>query len=288
MEADREEVGGIGAEDQRRASVLRPLVQAYLSGPGGLESEVRDACWELGVSRATVWRWIRRLAEGGGRTSAIVPRKRGRPAGTSMMPEEIEVIIEDHLKRYYLRRERPSLARVVGEIRSACAAQGLQPPTRRTIQRRLDAMDARKVMKARQGAKAARQRFAPVTGKNLVARPLDVVQVDHTPADIILVDSFERKPIGRPWVTLAIDIATRMVMGYHVSFEAPSRLSVATNERINLTALFCTEPESTPSWQLLLCKWKCPVVSKCKNKRVSNDEGRHEYIHRQGFHNADV
>lgn len=38
---------------------------------------------------------------------------------------------------------------------------------------------------------------------------------------------FERKPIGRPWVTLAIDVATRMVMGYKASFEAPSRLSVA-------------------------------------------------------------
>jgi len=55
-------------------------------------------------------------------------------------------------------------------------------------------MDAREVMKAREGAKAARQRFAPVTGRNRSERPLDVVQIDHTPADIILVDSFERKP----------------------------------------------------------------------------------------------
>ena len=144
-----------------------------------------------------------------------------------MVPGDVEGIIEEHLTRYYLRRERPSLARVVTEIRSACLERGLQPPTRRTVQRRLDAMDAREVMKAREGAKAARQRFAPVTGRNRSERPLDVVQIDHTPADIILVDSFERKPIGRPWVTLAIDIATRMVTGYHVSFDAPSRLSVA-------------------------------------------------------------
>jgi len=171
MQADREEVVGIGAEDQRRAAVLRPLVQAYLARSGGLESGIRDAVWELGVSRATVWRWIRRLAEGGGRTSAIVPRKRGRPTGTAMVPDEVEAIIEDHLRRYYLRRERSSLARVVGEIRSACAEQGFQRPTRRTVQRRLDAMDAREVMKAREGAKAARQRFAPVTGHGHSARP---------------------------------------------------------------------------------------------------------------------
>ena len=37
-------------------------------------------------------------------------------------------------------------------------------------------------MKAREGAKAARQRFSPVTGKNKADQPLDVVQIDHTPA----------------------------------------------------------------------------------------------------------
>ena len=136
-------------------------------------------------------------------------------------------MIEEHLRRYFLRRERPSLSRIVTEIRSACWQQGLQPPTRRTVQRRLDAMDAREIAKAREGAKAARQKFAPVVGDNKANRPLEVVQIDHTPADIILVDSFGRKPIGRPWVTLAIDVATRMVTGYYTSLEAPSRLSVA-------------------------------------------------------------
>jgi putative transposase len=118
------------------------------------------------------------------------------------------------------------LARVVSEIRSACGQQGFQQPTRRTVQRGLDAMDAREVIKAREGAKAARQRFAPVTRQNAAERPLEVVQIDHTPADIIIVDSFEHKPIGRPWVTLAVDIATRMVTGYHVSFEASAKSGV--------------------------------------------------------------
>ncbi|MBB3237155.1 Mu transposase C-terminal domain-containing protein [Phyllobacterium endophyticum] len=227
MVREGDQAGATGAEATRRAAVLRPLVQAYLTGSGSLESGIRDLVWELGVSRATVWRWIRRLAEDGGRTSALVPQKRGRRAGITVISSEVEAVIDEHLHRYYLRRERPSLSRVVTEIRIACGERGLQTPTRRTVQRRLDAMDEREIMKAREGAKAARQRFGAVPGRNQADRPLDVVQIDHTPADIILVDSFERKPIGRPWVTLAIDIATRMVTGYYVSFEAPSRLSVA-------------------------------------------------------------
>lgn len=268
MESDGDEFGANGAEAARRAAVLRPLVRDYLAGTGSLESGVRDAVWELGVSRATVWRWIRRLAEEGGRTSSLAPRKRGRRAGTVLVSREVEVVIEEHLTRYYLRRERPSLGRVVNEIRNACGALGLQMPTRRTVQRRLDAMDAREVMKAREGAKAARHRFAPVTGSNRAELPLDIVQIDHTPADIILVDSFERKPIGRPWVTLAIDIATRLVTGYYVSFEAPSRLSIA----------LCLTRAVAPKAELLAdleSKAEWPAQGKPRSIHVDNGSDFH-------------
>ena len=31
--------------------------------------------------------------------------------------------------------------------------------------------------------------------------PLDIIQIDHTLVDIIIVDTFSRQPIGRPWIT---------------------------------------------------------------------------------------
>ena len=42
MEGNDEDCGDAGAEALRRASVLRPLVQAYLNGTGSLESGIRD------------------------------------------------------------------------------------------------------------------------------------------------------------------------------------------------------------------------------------------------------
>jgi len=57
--------------------------------------------------------------------------------------------------------------------------------------------------------------------------PLDLVQIDHTLMDIIVVDREQRLPIGRPWLTLAIDVATRAITGFSVSLEAPSSLSVS-------------------------------------------------------------
>ena len=180
MEREGDQAGTEGVEAARKVAVLRPLAQAYLAGAGSLESGIRDAIWELGVSRATVWRWIRRLVEDGGRTSALAPHKGGRRAGTTVVSSEVEAVIDEHLRRYYLRRERPSLSRVVSEIRISCGERGFQAPTRRTVQRRVDAMDEREVMKARDGAKAARQRFRSVPGKNQADLPLDVVQIDHT------------------------------------------------------------------------------------------------------------
>jgi putative transposase len=45
--------------------------------------------------------------------------------------------------------------------------------------------------------------------------------------DVIVVDDVERRPIGRPWLTLVIDVATRMIAGYYLSFDHPSSTSVA-------------------------------------------------------------
>jgi len=40
---------------------------------------------------------------------------------------------------------------------------------------------------------------------SLVAKyPLEIVQVDHTQADVVLVSEYDRKVIGRPWLTIAL------------------------------------------------------------------------------------
>jgi putative transposase len=51
--------------------------------------------------------------------------------------------------------------------------------------------------------------------------------MDHTPVDLILVDEAARRPIGRPWLTLAMDVDTRMVAGFLIFFDPPCATSVA-------------------------------------------------------------
>jgi putative transposase len=54
---------------------------------------------------------------------------------------------------------------------------------------------------------------------------LEQVQIDHTVVDLEIVDERYRLPIGRPYVTAAIDVASRCVVGLVVTLEAPSALS---------------------------------------------------------------
>lgn len=83
-------------------------------------------------------------------------------------------------------------------------------------------------MKARPGARAADAAYEPTPGHYpQTSWPLEVIQIDHTPVDVIVVDQAHRRPIGRPYLTVAIDVHTRIVTGFLLSLEPPQATSVA-------------------------------------------------------------
>jgi putative transposase len=78
------------------------------------------------------------------------------------------------------------------------------------------------------GKEAAEQRYAYRPGYKMTTRPLEWVQIDHTPADVLIVDSKDRtRIIGRPYLSFAICLHTRVVLGFYVSFLHPSSVTVA-------------------------------------------------------------
>ena len=103
---------------------------------------------------------------------------------------------------------------------------GFAYPHNNTIRARISKLDPQFKIAKRQGKKAAEEQFKPSEGSFPNADfPLAVVQIDHTKLDIILVDDVYRKPIGRPWITMAVDVFSRMIPGFYISFDPPSALS---------------------------------------------------------------
>lgn len=88
-------------------------------------------------------------------------------------------------------------------------------------------MDPAQVAQAREGTGAARSLRAAGGTPPAVAGLLEQVQVDHhTVIDVIVVDERDRLPIGRPYLTVAIDVCSRCLLGMVVTLEAPSAVSV--------------------------------------------------------------
>ena len=187
----------------------------------------KEAAATLGISRALLYRLVARF-RARAQVSTLLPRKPGRKRHTHQLSDALERLIADTIDEVYLQRERPRVADLIRAVNARCHAAGLAAPDHRTVKRRLAVIDARKLARRRLGSRAARERFDPVQASSLnPAGPLEVVQIDHTSVDVIVVDESDRLPLGRPCLTLAVDVATRVVLGFSVSLEAPSTVSVA-------------------------------------------------------------
>jgi putative transposase len=214
--ADRE----VWAAAERRAAVLGKLPER----PS--DAEVRTACATLEVSRATLFRWLKRYRDTG-RTSALLPRRRGPPQAMEPLAPEVLAVVERHFQDFYATQRRPTRTRLWREIGADCRREGLKPPSIRRLGRWLALQDQAELLRRREGKGKSEPVFLATPGSLRADAPLDIVQIDHTKVDVTVVDPASRKPIGRPTLTLAIDVATRMATGFHLSLEPPCLTSVA-------------------------------------------------------------
>lgn len=211
------------ATAQDRLAAIRPLLnQSSLT-----QKEVESQASKANVHPTTLYRWLKRY-NAYSSVAALIPQRRGWREGKSRLPAEVEAIIDQVIHDFYLTLQRPNATKAVTEVQRICAERNITAPSHATIRNRIAKISEKKRLSARGFKEKARNQFVPASGTFPNADyPLAVVQIDHTPADIILVDDVHRKPIGRPWLTLAMDVCTRVITGYYLSFDPPSETSVA-------------------------------------------------------------
>lgn len=208
---------------QKRYASISPLVGRLTIGREDAEERAK----EVGVNVATLYRWLKSYNTTG-LIISLIPQKRGWQKGNRRTAPETEKIIQEVIEEFYLTRQRPSPKKTVTEVLIRCHKRGIEAPSHTTIRSRISEIPERDRLRARGYREQAINKFTPVPGTFPNADyPLSVIQIDHTPADIILVDDVHRLPIGRPWITLAIDVYSRMVAGFYLSFDHPSETSVA-------------------------------------------------------------
>ena len=174
---------------------------------------------------STVYRWHREFNENRRSADAIIvrfDRRGGR--GVGRLSREVEAIVHEAIDEVFLKSKTCSAEAVHNAVHvrlqllnaTRVASRVLEPPSLRTVQRRLKSLYAFDLAVARFGYKEAERRFANNLGARPASKILEVVEIDHSPVDILVVDA-KGVVIGRPYVTTVLDRFSRSVLGLHLS-----------------------------------------------------------------------
>jgi len=232
---------------QRRLTIIEPLlalgagctleaVKARVAEVQAAEANRGDERRTLktALSWRTVYRWLKDYRHGGD-VRALIPATDQRGGkGQSRLPPEVSALIDAVIREHVHQPEQVTIkdllylvaAAIEDENKLRPASDRLPMPGESTLQRRVDALDVRKRFAARHGPKAARREFAQVGQTDYPQKPLERVEIDNTPIDLIVVDDRDFLPLGRLNLTKALDGATRYPLGYYLGFEPPSYYTV--------------------------------------------------------------
>lgn len=174
---------------------------------------------------ATIYRWLTTYETFNTVSSLSSAYKNSGAKGKSRLDKSVEAIIESVIDEFYLTKQQYPLSIIYMKVVEKCNNLDLKAPNINTIRNRISTINPKIVAKNRKGVNVKDTRGMPGKYPD-VKMPLDVIQIDHTKVDVILVDEERREEIGRAYITVAIDVYSRMVYGFYISLEAPSYLSV--------------------------------------------------------------
>lgn len=198
--------------------------------PGGKEVKLRTR-----PGASTLRSWLRLYERNGQNALALLRKRRDGATYPHKFCAEAERLLAE-CTAGYLSRNRPSQLDIVeatrkrfDEVNQSRASLGkahLPTPSSRSICRRIKALDAFEVYAARYGLDAARRHFAIYENGIKATHPLERIEMDEWNVDIISLfgkagtldkldrDQRRRYEIGRRWIYVGIDCATRCVVSF--------------------------------------------------------------------------
>ena len=204
---------------KQRADIIKPLAEISICP----RKKILEAANTLKLSERYIYKLIRNYRESHGILTSLIPQRPNGGKGKPRLFQNQESLIEQVIDKLYLNNQKLKPARIIEEIRKQSFEQNIITPSEATIRRRICKIPLVKLQKREEDSTS----LLPIIGNfPKVDYPLSVVQIDHTLVDIILVDPIDRLPIGRPYLTVAIDVYSLCIAGFILSLEAPSATSV--------------------------------------------------------------
>lgn len=217
----------ISDEDWKTAKERYKIIEPFLIAKRAKRKEVEARGKEFEHHASTLYDWISDY-KACDSIIGLLPRKRSGGRGRTRLGRKVEAIVRDTIQDFYLSKQQRSAKRIIEQIQIRCRNAKIKDiPHANTIRKRIRKLNPRLKTKMRHGEAAARAKYDPAVDSIPGADfPLAIVQIDHTPLPVIVVDEKTRQEIGRPYITVAIDVFSRAAMGFYLAFHAPNSISV--------------------------------------------------------------
>lgn len=204
-------------EAQRRFSILRDYSE------GKISAEL--AMGLVGVKRTRFFKLLEKMA-GATTYRCLLLNKTGRKKGLTLDDPEILTLIEEMFVQHY-----PNYKSIAG-VWKHCQVQAdnrrIKRPSYHTVRAWINRIGEKKLYTLTHSTDQVKQRYKLKPGYKTTTRPLEWVQFDHTPVDLIMVDEEDRTVLlDRCYISVAIDLFSRVILGFYVSLLPPSAVSVA-------------------------------------------------------------
>ena len=230
---------------QEPTSLYHPALEGFVSRH---MNEARKAGHEWAPSGGTMHRYAVKYPNIEELTSRFLisktgstPRERWRPAVAKILEEIVDFYWEagtvgrNHIATYSEFSKR--FEKIAKELaHDPTLKKPLKMPSDETVRAYCISAECYETVKAKFGKAQADAQFAGNFHPIQATRLLEVVMIDSTVADQwCVLDDETLLPLGRPTITIAIDLYTRMILAVIVTFEPPSLFTaMAALKRVNV------------------------------------------------------
>jgi putative transposase len=141
--------------------------------------------------------------------------------------EKVEAVAKEIIALKYASKTEAVPITVYHAIRNKLRELGLPIPGQKWFYNFLERKRTKETEEERKGSKALY--FSTFVGAGIAGvsdtagrHPFDVVHIDHTELELIIVDEETGEDLGRPWLTLVVDAYTGAALSWYLSFRDPS------------------------------------------------------------------
>lgn len=211
------------------AAKLRPFLKHVAEAIGEKDNQP-------GASTFIKWynTWLRARSAGCTDARVLVNKYHLRGPQKRFMSPRVEQWLNDAIDEEWLRGTKPKKKKVFEALLRQVKVWNKANPTRPVAmlsERQVNRYIAQEVDKyvevaRREGRRKADEVFRMVGVAPEPENILDVVEVDHTRANVEVLDDYSDVRLGRPWVTVALDRYSRMALACHIHFDGQCLSSV--------------------------------------------------------------